>query len=108
MSESARSVLRGLVVGEEVELSLVELCQACDVGREEISIWVLEGVLEPAGSGPEEWRFGGQALRRARLAASFSRELDLNVAGVALALDLMDEIASLKARLRRLEGGGSH
>ena len=106
MSESARSVLRGLVVGEEVELSLVELCQACDVGREEISVWVLEGVLEPVGDTPEKWRFGSQALRRARLAASFSRELELNVAGVALALDLMDEIEALKARLRRVEGSG--
>lgn len=102
MSEFAQKLLRGHVVEEEIELSLVELCQACGAEREEVSVWVLEGVLEPAGRTPEDWRFSGSALRRARLAASFSRELELNAAGVALALDLMDEIASLKAQLRRL------
>jgi chaperone modulatory protein CbpM len=105
MSELSGTVLRGRVVEEEMELSLVELCQACGAHREEVSVWVLEGVLEPSGQAPDEWRFGGPALRRARLAASFSRELELNAAGVALALDLLDEIASLKAQLQRLQGG---
>jgi hypothetical protein len=31
----------------------------------------------------------------------------VNPAGVALALDLLDEIESLRARLLRLQGGGS-
>lgn len=107
MSESTRTVLSGRIVEEEIELTLVDLCQACGAQREEIALWVMEGVLEPAGKAPDEWRFSGPALRRARLAASFSRHLELNAAGIALALDLLDEIAALKARLQRLQGGGS-
>jgi chaperone modulatory protein CbpM len=97
-------VLRGLVVEEEVELTLVELCQACGSEREQVVRWVGEGVLEVSGDAPEEWRFRGPALRRARLAASFMRELDVNVPGVALALDLLDEIEALRSQLQRLRG----
>lgn len=96
------TVLHGQVVEEELELTLVELCQACGTDREEISLWVGEGVLEPVGTAPEEWRFGGPALRRARLAASFTRELGINAPGVALAIELLDQIEALRAQMRRL------
>jgi chaperone modulatory protein CbpM len=89
------------IVEEELQLSLAELCQACRAREEQINLWVFEGVLEPIGSSPSEWRFAGASLRRAKLALTFSRELEINTPGIALALDLLDEIESLKASLRR-------
>ena len=91
--------VRGLVVEEEVRFSLVELCQTCRVGEDDIRAWVLEGLLAPEGRGPEDWLFGGASLRRARVAARLSRDLEINLAGLALALDLLDEIARLRVRL---------
>jgi chaperone modulatory protein CbpM len=90
------------IVEEEVSLSLADLSRVCRVRRTQIEVWVQEGVLQPSGNAPEEWRFEGPALRRARLARRLSGELELNPQGVALALDLLDEIAELKSRLRRL------
>jgi len=90
---------RGLVVEEEIRLTLVELCQACRAPEQEVRAWVLEGVLEPAGGRPEDWTFGGSSLRRAQTAFRLSRDLEVNLAGIALALDLLDEIAELKSRL---------
>ncbi|MDT3678258.1 MAG: chaperone modulator CbpM [Burkholderiaceae bacterium] len=49
-----------------------------------------------------QWRFSGSALRRARLATSLSRDLEVNPPGVALALDLIDEIDALRAMLHRM------
>ena len=95
-------VLRGTVVEEEIELTLVELCQASGSEREQVVRWVVEGVLEVSGEAPDDWRFPGTALRRARLAASFTRELEVNEPGVALALDLLDEIEALRSQLQRL------
>ena len=89
------------VVEEDLRLSLAELCRACSVPEEQIRVWVVEGVLEPIGHSPQEWRFEGPALHRARLALALTRELEVNPPGVALALDLLDEIAALRARLRR-------
>ena len=91
----------GAVVEEEIRLSLTELCRACNAQEAEVRVWVVEGVLEPTGESPQEWRFTGRSLQRAVRARRLTRDLELNPSGVALALDLLDEIAALRARLRR-------
>jgi chaperone modulatory protein CbpM len=62
-----------------------------------------EGILQPAGRNPEQWRFPGTSLQRARTAMRLQQDLKINLAGVALALDLLDEIESLRALIYRLE-----
>jgi chaperone modulatory protein CbpM len=98
----AQRLVEGPVVEEEIRLTLVELCQACSAPEEHVITWVLEGVLEPVGETPQDWRFTGQSLRRARLALWLTRDLEVNPPGVALALDLIDEIAALQARLQSI------
>ena len=98
MSDAEPGGLRGAIVEEELRLTLVELCRACDAREEEVTAWVLEGVLDPDGDAPRGWRFGGPSQRRARRAARLSRDLGIDAAAVALVLDLMDEIDRLKAR----------
>ena len=102
MSQASLPVSSGQVIEEASGLTLLELCRACGVEPDEVRVWVLEGVLEPVGQGPHDWCFAGTALRRARLAIRLSRDLDVNAAGVALALDLLDEIAQLKNHLRQV------
>ena len=87
------------VVENEVHMNIVELSHASRTPQELIMSWVSEGVLSPAGSSPQDWRFSGDSLRRAKTAAHLTHDLDLNVPGVALALELLDEIARLRTRL---------
>jgi chaperone modulatory protein CbpM len=101
MDRSNSAALRGSVVEEDVELTTVELCRACNASTQQIELWVVEGVLEPRGRTPDEWRFGGRSLARMRLAMRLARDLELNTTGVALTLDLLERIAALEARLGR-------
>ncbi len=101
MSEITKTYLQGRIVEAEVHLTLVELCRACGVHQEQVASWVVEGVLEPTGQMAQGWQFGGASLRRARLAQRLTQDLELNPAGAALVLDLLDEIEALKARIRR-------
>ena len=82
-------------------MSIVEIAQATRAPEDLIMSWVSEGVLSPAGSSPEDWRFSGDSLKRAKTAAHLTHDLELNTPGVALALDLLEEIAALRARLPR-------
>jgi chaperone modulatory protein CbpM len=91
---------RAAVVEDELQLSLTELSRSCGCSVEWLIELVHEGVLEPQGGAPAEWRFTGVSLRRARVAWHLARDLELNAPGVALALDLLDEIHALKVKAR--------
>ncbi|MCP4288429.1 MAG: MerR family transcriptional regulator [Gammaproteobacteria bacterium] len=98
------SLLSGEVLEEEVELTLAELCKACQLPAEQVFDLVDEGVVDPLGRDPSSWRFRGISVRRVRCAQRLEQDLGVNVAGAALALELLEELERLRARLRRLEG----
>ncbi len=96
-------VLSGIVLGDETLLSLGDLCHACSRHAEWIVELVDEGILQPVGRNQDQWRFPGTSLHRAHTAMRLQQDLHINLAGVALALDLMDEIESLQALVCRLK-----
>lgn len=98
------TVLAGVLLDENAELSLEDLCRACGEERRVLVEMVQEGLLEPVDVRLAPWRFQGAALLRARTALRLRRDLGVNFAGIAMILDLLDEIDSLETRLRRLEG----
>ena len=95
--------LAGFILEEQDELTLDDLCRACAAQSELIMDLVHEGVLAPLGAAPEVWRFTGVHLHRATVAVRLQRDLGVNPAGAALALELMDELDSLRAQLSRLQ-----
>ncbi|MEP6739066.1 MAG: chaperone modulator CbpM [Caldimonas sp.] len=101
MTQQTSSPFRGSVVEEEILLTTVELGHAIEASEQQIELWVFEGVLQPIGESRAEWRFGGEVLARMRVATHLTRDLELNAPGVALALELLDRIAALEARLHR-------
>ncbi len=98
------TILAGVLLDENTELSLEDLSRACGVERMVLVEMVQEGLLEPVDVRLAPWRFQGDALRRARTALRLRQDLEVNFAGTAMILDLLDEIDSLETRLRRLEG----
>ena len=95
--------IQGIVLDEYLSVTLTELTRLCGSSGRTLHLMVTEGLLHPQGQGPEDWRFSGLEVRRARRALRLQRDLDLNLAGTALALDLLDEVEALRARIRVLE-----
>ncbi len=102
-----QKTLTGILLDERTELSLTELSRACSTSAEWVIELVDEGVLEPSGQEQTHWRFSGTNLLRARAAMRLQRDLKINLAGVALALDLMEEIETMRERLHRFDAGRS-
>ena len=94
-------VLAGEVLDAESEITLVELCRTCAVQAETIESLVDYGIIEPAGRRGTHWCFQAGSIRRARVAMRLQRDLGVNLAGAALALELLERIDELDARLRR-------
>ncbi len=89
----------GILAEEYAELTINDVSGACAVEVESILALVDEGVILPVGREVRQWRFSGAQLRRATTALRLQRDLGINPAGVALALELLDEIERLRARL---------
>jgi chaperone modulatory protein CbpM len=83
----------------DFRLDVDALSRSCRCSVELIVELVHEGAIEPQGAAQHDWRFDSFALRRARRAVRLAHDLELNAPGVALALDLLDEIARLEATL---------
>jgi chaperone modulatory protein CbpM len=92
-------ITNGVLIDERSELTLEELCRACSVQADWIATLVEEGVLEPIGEGQPSWRFTAGQLRSALTIARLQRDLGVNLPGAALALELLDEIETLRQRL---------
>jgi len=104
MRNEILSLLSGELLEEDVELTLADLCRACQLPAEQLLDLVEQGVVEPQGGDPSHWRFSGISIRRVRCAQRLEHDLGVNHAGAALALELLEELDQLRTRLRRLEG----
>jgi chaperone modulatory protein CbpM len=89
----------GMIVEDEVQLSATELCNATNTNIALVTAWVLEGILIPEGSSPAEWIFSENSLGRAKRALRLTQDLEINTAGVALVIELLDEISRLNKGL---------
>jgi chaperone modulatory protein CbpM len=86
-----------------VQLDLAEFCEATDLSDVYVIEIVEHGILEPQGAQPKDWRFTDYELTLAKRAAKLRRDLELEWEGVALALDLLEEVQQLRAENRMLK-----
>ncbi len=91
------------VIDEQTTFMTAELCRSCGVEAEFIEALVAQGILEPSGKRGRHWCFPAGSLRRTRITLHLQRDLEVNLAGAALALDLLERIEELEERLRALK-----
>jgi chaperone modulatory protein CbpM len=101
MVDNGKHILSGVVIDEVNKITIDEVTRFCSVRRERVVALVMEGIVEPEGGAPEEWRFNGRELSRARRALRIESDLDVNLAAVAIILDLLDQIEELQSALGR-------
>ncbi|MEK1833770.1 chaperone modulator CbpM [Pseudomonas sp. NPDC089918] len=85
-----------------VLLDLAEFCEATELSEVHVIEIVEHGILEPQGAQPKDWRFTDYELALAKRAAKLRRDLELEWEGVALALNLLEEVQQLRAENRML------
>tara|TARA_R110002050_G_scaffold1244_2_gene8530 strand:+ start:57277 stop:57615 length:339 start_codon:yes stop_codon:yes gene_type:complete len=98
-----KKILADLIIAEITDddtVSLVKLCHCTEIPAEQILSMVEYGVLEPInyGSSHIRWRFSANSISRVNTAVRLQRDLDINMAGAALVIELMDELKQLRQR----------
>jgi len=90
------------LLDELARFTLGDMCRICGVHAEFLVELIDEGVISPS-SGPsaraaQPWQFDGIAVVRVQRAVRLQQDLGVNLAGIALALELLDEIEALRRR----------
>ena len=103
MVSNKTTALSGVTIDEHSQLSMLELCRICGVQQDFVLGLVDEGVIEPgnavSANEPQSWLFSGICVQRTTTAFRLYRDLDVNLPGIALALDLLDKISELKKHM---------
>ena len=98
-----QKIIVDTIIVEEMAMSLLELSQACGVHTKYIIELVSEGILDPVidnendnksdniMEGQKQWYFTGNSLRRVHMSLRLQRDLELNLPGIALILDILEE-----------------
>ena len=99
----SQEIISGILLDEAHPIQLTQLCAFCNADMDFVIEMVEYGLLAPKGKTPSKWIFQSEDLKRLKTAGRLKQDLGVNVSGIGVVLDLLDEIMALKARLKRLE-----
>lgn len=83
-------------MNENVLYTKSAICHSYQLSEDAINEMVSWGVAEPLGYKPEKWLFTHKDYERIGRAIRFRDDLNINTAGAALALKLIEEIQVLR------------
>ncbi|GAA0843048.1 chaperone modulator CbpM [Marinobacter szutsaonensis] len=93
-----------VVDSEGGTFTLREICERGDCHAEFVIKLVNYGVIAPVKDVSEagQWQFDVVALSRLRKAMRLQRDLKINLPGLAMSLDLLDEVQEMRREVDRL------
>ena len=105
MENEIISILSGVIVEEDSRVSFSKLCHCCSLSEEQIISMIEHGIIEPLEPHvtTSYWQFSGDCIIRLQTAVRLQHDLEINLAGTALALELLDEIKSLRQQVNILQ-----
>ena len=96
--QTALNEVIGRILEDDARFSLEELCRSCSLLPEQLLEMVDEGIIDPIDyqQTTTAWQFAGNSVVRVRTVIRLQRDLGVNLAGAALAVELLDEIKALR------------
>lgn len=99
MAEYEYTLIEGQLIDDRDEITVVQLCRRCAVEAEMVERLIAEGIIEPSRQEGDELYFPQSSMKRTRIVMRLRSDLGVNMAGAALALELLERIEDLQKRL---------
>ena len=87
----------------ETSITLQELCEICQISSDFVNDLIEYDIIYQQIDDPNEWIFDHHQLLRIKTALRLQRDLEVNLPGVAIVLDLLDQMEELRAKVDLLE-----
>jgi len=88
---------------QKTPLTFKELCDICQISSDFLNMLMEYDIIHPRESEQEEWLFDLTELKRIQRAMRLQRDLEVNLAGVAVMLDLLEELEELRAQIEFMQ-----
>ena len=88
------------MLNDNVFYTTKAVCSRYKINQDIIDEMVSWGVADPSGHEPDKWLFSQKDFDRIGQASRFNKELEINIPGAALALQLLDEINHIRNKER--------
>jgi len=82
--------------------SFEELCDVTELSSHIIIEIVEYGIVEPEGGDPENWKFSAEMVALAKKACRLHRDLGIDWQGIALTINLLEELEQVRAENHQL------
>ncbi len=97
-------VYEGILQDPTITYTITEIQTICVIDQKMLEEMISHGILEPSqGETEESWVFEYSALIRTQKALRLHQDLSINWPGIALALELMDELEELRQTVEILK-----
>ena len=87
------------IIDHNNTLTFDELCRAINAENNLILQLIEYHIIQPKGASKQNWEFDHVCLKRARLARNFYYDLEVNLQGIGLLIDLLEKIEILETHL---------
>ena len=87
---------------ERGSITLVELCECSGLTEDELRELVELGAIEPIDASAPDLAFGARCITAARTACRLRNDFELDTAGLALVLSLLERVQELEDALQRM------
>lgn len=97
-----KTVVTGVLVDENSKISFVEVCQQFDISEEMVQELIEHGFFEEYPLQKKQALIDEKTKDRMQSAQRLERDLGINIPGVVLVLELMDELEQIRKELHIL------
>lgn len=91
------------VFDEDYRISLDELREMLNIEDDFLEQLLAVGLIEPIDATEHDLLLDASAFQRVHTAVRLQRDLNINIEGIALALELLDELNNLRNKIQILE-----
>ena len=91
------------LIDEGLRLDLEDICQRLQTDESFVIRCVEFGIAEAEGETQAQWQFSFSSVMRLQKACRLQRDLEMDFAGLAMVLDLLEDVEDLRRQMRILE-----
>lgn len=95
----SNEIITGVLVDEKTTFSVSEICTRCNVPHELLVQMMEYGLFEFTNQLEDDYNLDLKTLRIVESAVHLHRDLEINMPGIALILELKDELEQLRNEL---------